>query len=140
MSDLKTLLTGVYVDQGQLTGEAVVAVAAPQDHPLHHYFEWDDAKAGHKYRVHQAERLIRSIKIETTPPSADDGPHYVRAFVSNRQAGLTDQNGYSPIEEVVTDDLSYRMLLKSFQRQVNELERRFGHLKEFRDIMAKAAG
>lgn len=140
MSDLKSLLNGIYVQRGQLDGETVVAEATPQDHPLHNHFEWDDSKAGHRFRVHQAEKLIRRVKIETLPPSADDGPHYVRAFVSNRQAGIPDRNGYSPIEDVVQDDISYQMLLKAFQRQVSELERRFGHLKEFRDIMTRAAG
>jgi hypothetical protein len=131
MSDLKLLLHGIYVQRGQLDGETVVAEATPQEHPLHNYFEWDDNKAGHKYRVHQAEKLIRRVKVESAPPSADDGPHYVRAFVSNRQAGIPDRNGYSPIEEVVSDPLQYQMLLRSLQRQVNELQRRFGHLKEF---------
>ena len=140
MSDLKSLLTGIYQDHGQLDGETIVAVATPPEHPLHNYFEWDNGVAGHKYRVHQAEKLIRRIKIETVPPSADDGPHYVRAFISNRQAGIPNSNGYSPIEDVVRDDVSYQMLLRAFQRQVNELERRFGHLSEYREIMRKAAG
>src|SRR5215212_6920839 len=111
MSDLKSLLNGIYTEHNRLDGETIVAVAADSEHPLHNYFEWDDNRAAHKYRVVQAERLIRRIKVETLPPSADDGPHYVRAFVSNRQAGITDRNGYSPIDEVVADDISYQMLL-----------------------------
>lgn len=139
MSDLKSLLNGIYVERGQLDGETVVAEATPSNHPLHHHFEWDDNKAGHKYRVHQANRLIRRVKMETVSPTADDGPHYVRAFVSNYQAGIPDRNGYSPIEEVVSDPIQYQMLLRSLQRQVNELQRRFGHLKEFGETMRAAA-
>lgn len=138
---LKDLLTGIYVDRGTLDGETVVNEAQAPEHPLHHRFEWDDRVAGHKYRVQQAEQMIRSVKIETAPPSANDGPHYVRAFVSNRQSGNEAQpNGYQPVEEVVADPLRRRMLLRALKRQVDELQRRYGHLEEFRTILEQAAG
>lgn len=135
MPDLKTLLTGIYEEHQKLDGELVVAEAANPQHPLHGRFEWDDSVAGHKYRVIQAERMIRAIKIETAPPSEDDGPHYVRAFVSNHQIAHPTRTGYSPIDEVVQDDVAYQMLLRAFKRQVNEMHRRYGHLKEYRAIM-----
>jgi len=143
VSDLKTLLTGIYQDRGRLDGETVVHVtqSAGPAHPLYTYFEWDDAVAGHQYRVQQANKLIRTVKIETRSPTINDGPHFVRAFVSNRQAGTGERNsGYSPIENVVQDDVSYQMLLRAFKRQVAELERRYGHLVEYREIMRKAGG
>lgn len=140
MSDLKSLLTGIWVNHGRLDGELVVEEARPEDHPLHTYFEWDDNIAGPKFRVIQAEKLIRRVKIETRPPSVDDGPHYVRAFISNRQAGRVGQSGYSPIEEVAKDDVSYQMMLRAFRRQVDELNRRYGHLSEYPQVMRDAAG
>ena len=52
--------------QGVLTAKAVLKVAQDRDNPLHEYFEWDDTEAAEKYRLSQAENLIRRVKIEVT--------------------------------------------------------------------------
>lgn len=140
MSDLRTLLTDIYEKHGKLDGETVVAVATDPAHPLHSHFEWDDTIAARQHRITQGNTLIRKVTIQTLPPTADQGPHYVRAFVSNKQSGAPDRNGYSPLDEIVADPQRYKMLLSAFQRQINDLERRYGHLEEYSDLMAKAAG
>lgn len=47
-----------------LTGDAVVEESASASAPLHPFFEWDDAIAGHKYRVRQAQGLIRAVVVK----------------------------------------------------------------------------
>jgi hypothetical protein len=65
-------------NNGLLKPSYVVKAAADKDSRLHQYFEWDDVKAAHSYRVSQARAIIRSVIItrddEDTPP--------IRAFVS----------------------------------------------------------
>lgn len=51
-------------NQGKLTPEQVLEVARDPRHPLHSHFEWDDAAAGEAFRLGQARRLIRSVKVE----------------------------------------------------------------------------
>lgn len=69
MSGITTLkiaaLTEIETTNGELTPEGLVEAATPPEHPLHDYFEWDDAKAGAKYRIDQARTLIRSVKVLT---------------------------------------------------------------------------
>ena len=51
---------------GHVSSEALVEESRPEDAPLHPAFEWDDAKAAERYRVHQASTLIRAvITVET---------------------------------------------------------------------------
>lgn len=48
---------------GQLIPENIINAASKKDNPLHVAFEWDDTTAGHKFRLHQASQLTRSITI-----------------------------------------------------------------------------
>lgn len=50
--------------EGRLTPDAVLKAAKNPRHPLHEAFEWDDAKAGHAYRISQARELIARVRIE----------------------------------------------------------------------------
>jgi hypothetical protein len=48
---------------GLLLAEKVVEAARPKESRLHDYFLWNNATAGHLYRLEQAEQLIRSFQI-----------------------------------------------------------------------------
>lgn len=49
---------------GILGPDALVEDATPNDSPWHDQFEWNNAEAGHQYRVGQARVIIASIRIE----------------------------------------------------------------------------
>ena len=51
---------------GTLTPNRVLEAAKDKRTALHKYFEWDDKKAGHAYRLEQARQLIRSVECEVT--------------------------------------------------------------------------
>lgn len=46
-------------DEGTVTREKIVELAAKKSHPLHPFFEWDDTKAAHEHRLERAYQLIR---------------------------------------------------------------------------------
>lgn len=46
-----------------VTAEIVVSEARNERHPLHHLFEWDDRKAGEKFRKMQAYAMILSSRF-----------------------------------------------------------------------------
>lgn len=144
MSDLRETLTAIYKDRGELTPQAVVDEARSESHPLHSRFEWDDEKAGEAYRRVQAGALIRSVKIVYTETPAGE-KRSVRAFsargnsptVENREPA--DIGGYAPTEELVRDDISRKILLRELQREVQALQRKYGHLEEFAAIITSVA-
>jgi len=48
---------------GVLTAARVVQEAINPQSPLHAYFQWDNRKAAHAYRLQQAQYLLRSIEV-----------------------------------------------------------------------------
>lgn len=49
--------------KGIIKPEKVVEAAENPSSPLHSYFEWDDAKASHQWRLTEARELLRSFRI-----------------------------------------------------------------------------
>lgn len=136
MGDLRTALTNIYQNYGELTPQIVVDEARPKNAPLHSHFEWDNREAGEAYRRMQAARLIRSVPLQY---DSTDRTKYVRAFSSVREAGDPAAQGYQPTEEVLADPLSAKILLRECERAIADLQRKFGHLAEFADLLRKAA-
>jgi hypothetical protein len=86
----------------------VVGDASDPDSPLHAYFDWNDANAAHRYRLEQARRLIRSVKlvVETTEDSRAV-PVYVRD-----PAAPDEQQGYRALASIKSDDDGARAVLE----------------------------
>lgn len=132
MSSLRESLSGLYATHGRLTDRLVVAAAEPQDHPLHDQFEWDDSVAGPEFRLVQAQRLIRSVKVRYGESESDDG-HQVRRYHSVRSP---DQPfTYMDVEDLATDDITSKIVLNEMEREWKQLARRYGHLKEFLQLV-----
>ena len=59
-------LRAIQDEEGRLTPDTVLRAAKNPRHPLHDVFEWNDAKAGHAWRVEQARALIARVRLEIT--------------------------------------------------------------------------
>lgn len=79
--------------KGRLTPPAVVDAARDNRHPLHRFFEWDDALAAEGYRLEQARTLIRSVRI-----IREDDEEPAPAFLSIADKGGTS---YRALQEVM---------------------------------------
>lgn len=136
MSDLRAVLTGIYEKHGELSEQVVVDEARPKNAPLHHRFEWNNAIAGEAYRRIQAGELIRSVRIRFDVAGERKS---VRGFVSARETGDVERGGYLPTEEVLEDELALKLLLRELERAIADLKRKYGHLKEFAELIREAA-
>lgn len=140
MSDLRTQLTGIYKQHGELTPQIVVDEARPQDAPLHNRFEWDNEIAGEKYRLVQAAQLIRAVRIEYTTPGSEE-KKFIRAFASLHESSDDGiREGYAPTEEILEDPMTRRILLRNMERDIAVLKKRYGHLQEFAQMMRQEFG
>lgn len=139
MSELRDILTDIYVRRGSLTATDVVEESVPVDSPLHHRFEWDDGVAGERFRLTQASALIRSAKVRFIEPDTKEAKE-VRAFISVRETAEPDRCGYQPTEEVLADPLASTILLRELERAISDLKRRYGHLKDFREVIRRGFG
>lgn len=100
---------------GPLTADRVLTEAMNARSPLHRYFEWDDEKAAHQFRLEQARRLIRSIEVVLEDAKGKQVP--MRAYYSVKDA--EGQRGYEPMQFVfATPELADQVI----QEAVTQLE------------------
>lgn len=119
-------LERIYNRDGSITPEAVVEDSTDPSAPLHGCFEWDNEKAAHKYRITQAQGIIRCIVSVDTPASPETS---VRAFVSTRQV-------YKPITVVLDDESAREELLRSAKAELENFKRKYATLKELSAVFA----
>lgn len=118
---------------GDLNSFIVVDAARDPNHPLHSRFEWDDSVAGEKYRLTQAQELLR-ITFRPDP----NAPTTLRAFVAIKGAG-TPQSTYTPTQEALEDPVSRSILLKQMERDWETFKARYEHMAEFAELVKREA-
>lgn len=128
-------LLDIRSERGQLTPQDVVDVARDESHPLHARFEWDNELAGEAFRRVQASELIRSVKVVYTQ-SPEGEERKVRRW--SALPSEKDQCGYIPTEEAMQDPFTAKLLLREAEREFKTFQRKYGHLKEFADMVADA--
>ena len=117
-------LQRIYERDGVIEPETVVAESQTPSAPLHSCFEWDDEKAAHKYRITQAQTIIRSIVVveEATQPET-------RAFVNV-------QREYHPVSVVVRNPEKREILLQNALNELRWFERKYNTLQELSNVFA----
>jgi hypothetical protein len=105
-------LESIRVSTGQLIPENIVSAASSKENPLHVAFEWDDSVAGHKFRLHQASQLTRSITI-----IREEHPQPFRFFTLVRDDNQP-RASYLPTETVVKRPDLYEDGLARLKREL----------------------
>jgi hypothetical protein len=115
-------------NNGRLTPELVVAEASPRNSPLHEAFEWNDAKAGKKWRLEQASHMIRSIEVVRVTPEQNKP---IRAFVSV----LRDEDrSYTSTAHALSDPELRSQVVQQAWRDLEAWRQRHAELIEFAAI------
>lgn len=104
---------------GRASAQELVDVAADPANPAHPAFEWDNEIAGNQWRVEQARRIIRSIRVVADIRS----PISVIAFVRDPEAKDEAQGYVATTVLRVDHDLSRRALVDEVRRAVAAMER-----------------
>jgi len=135
MTTLREWMLDVRDRNGQeLTPEAVVVAASDPTSPAHHRFTWDDTAAARQWRLEEARRLIREVRITFV---ANDKPTTLRAFHSVRSA--SGRTVYEPTETIAADPVSAEMLSRQMRRDWLDFKRRWQDFNEFRLLIAAEA-
>lgn len=125
---LREQLQNVYDTHGQLTPALVVDIARDKQHPLHDRFEWNDKVAGEAWRRQQAHELIRSVKVVYREADDTNPEKSVRAFHAVR---ADKGHVYEPVDKVIADDFTRRLVLQDMEREWRALHRRYQNFEEF---------
>ncbi|WP_157266465.1 hypothetical protein [Azohydromonas aeria] len=116
MDTIKSELERIAAEHdGLLRPEDVVKQAADKAHPLHEHFQWDNTTAAHQWRLEQARRLIRSVRIEVPNQPAVA----VQAFVSIPSDRKQEGGGYRALDAVLDNEFMTRQLAAEMQAKVN---------------------
>lgn len=103
---------------GRLSPAAVVETARDPSSPLHHCFDWDNTSAAESWRIEQARRLIRSVRVVVTHEDVEVRvPRYVRDTACE-----PERQGYVTFEQLQREPENARKLL------VYEFERASTHV------------
>lgn len=129
MGTLREELQALYEVHGDLTPAMVVEAARPEDHPLHGRFEWDNGRAGSKYRLFQAQQLIRSVRIRVIDEDDPSRNYDIRAYQMVRKSD--GSRAYQSTTEVVQDPFISRLILANMEREWRSLRERYEQFHEF---------
>jgi hypothetical protein len=80
----------------------IVKDAASPESVYHNFFEWDDRKAGPKFRLQQARHLLQSLRVIYHDPEGKrvSVRKYIRVILS-KPADTELRSGYVPRMEVI---------------------------------------
>lgn len=102
---------------GRLEPKHIVDAAENRRHPLHPFFEWNDAKAAAMHRLDTARRLTRSIVlVDTDKPEATP----VRPWISVQDSGVAYRSHEAVLSEVA---LQLAVLKRAYADLVGWMER-----------------
>jgi len=118
---------------GILKPDHVVAEATDPGNPLHDKFEWDDAVAGHKYRLDQARKLIKAFVV--LYPGVDQP---VPCYVNLRKDRGTDEQGYRKIEDVFSNEFLLESLMEDAMNDLRSFEKKYEMLKALAPVFEAA--
>jgi len=116
---------------GIVTPDMVINDAKPANSPLHDYFEWDDATAGHAYRKWQARNLLHSIRLVTIQDGVKTSEHRVILSVPKTDES---ERGYMIAETAMGNPLWRAALLEQAARDLASWRARYQDLAELADL------
>lgn len=115
----------------EVTPEQVVEAAKDTATELHKCFTWDDTIAAHKWRLSEADRLIRMIVV-TPDEKEQEAPQFVqRVYVASDE----NDNRYQRIDATVRNDDAYQKLLEQARRDAEIFKSRYSSIAELREVI-----
>ena len=116
-------------EKGMLTPYDVVNAARDEKSPLHNSFDWDDSRAGEKYRLMQARIMLATVKVEFT---GEKRQLYYNAVV---KVNNIPTRGYFPIEQVMSDEELHKQVLRQAIQEIEHAQKKYNSLREFRGVI-----
>lgn len=112
------------------TPEQIVEKATDESTELHKCFEWDDSAAAHKYRLSQAQGIVRCLVMVNEKVEDKELPK-VRAIVSTNMR----ENTYEPVKITIRNVDSYERLKAEALRELEAFRKKYAVIEEIGDII-----
>ena len=119
------------------TASEIVNMASDPGKESYKLFDWDDAVAGPKWRLHQASKILGALKVEfvkkETEPDWKEKEKIipVRLFYGNP---MEEQKGYAAITTIMANDDMYQQLLERAKMELRAFQKKYLILTELESI------
>lgn len=121
-------------EKGFITPAIVLEDAKQKSSPLHDWFEWNNDKAAVKWRLEQAQLLIRGINVEITNQGKTT---QIRAFFSIKPTNELDSDTkkvYVSLESMQSDDRKRDQVIAYAKRELILWSDRYAQYSELKPI------
>lgn len=131
----RAALASLAARDGFVTPSTVLDEARDPDSALHPHFVWDDTEAAERYRLVQAQGLIRRYKI--TVVTAAEQTVRVRAYTS-----LPSEDGpaYMDTREAMSQPGSRELIMQQAMRDIAALRAKYQALLDFDEVLRASIG
>lgn len=107
-----------------LTPESLVEYARDELSPIHDLFEWNDYIAAEKYRIVQAQNIIKNIRCEV---QGDNAPIITRAFICIPGG----QSRYVTLETTMNNKTYLQHMIDESKKEALNYMAKYHHIIEF---------
>lgn len=111
--------------QGKGTARALLDASSDPSSQTHHCFDWSDASAGDKWRLHQATNYWGALRVVIE--SSGDEPKASPAFIPIRIN--RNERSYRPIQEVLENPDWTTQMLEQAKRELDSFRKRYAMLE-----------
>ena len=133
MTIQEALLAIANRDGGKITPAAVIAEARDESSVLHNSFTWDNTEAADKWRVYEAQKLIRECRVSV---DRNGKKEQVIAFIglSIDRDDYAPKNPYRLASDVANCDDLCEVAVRDVLHQLKALKARYEHLKRLQSV------
>lgn len=129
-------------EDGSLDTEEVFTAAQLPSSALHGYYNWDSTHAAHQHWLKVTRELIQSFKIEFV--DANNVSRHIPGYVSivsreEEKATSTSKRIYFSTPVAMSNEVMRKQLLDGLRRELRVLRGKYGHLKEYAELVKESA-
>jgi len=117
---------------GMVNPVTVVEESIPEKAVLHECFEWDNSKAGQKWREQQVRVILGNLV--TVYMSENEVEHIGRTFVNVATESEDFSRSYLSMSNAISNKDYRKQLLDTAKREFESFRRKYRDLKEFAKI------
>lgn len=116
--------------QGRITPEIVLKEATKNKNPLHKYFDWDNDRAAHQWRIQQTRYMIRSIEVQI----GNEETVIVRKFYSLEDDEDGGEVTYIDVDVIKDSSLLRQQIIQRALKEIKYWQEKYKSYKEFDGI------
>ena len=129
-------VAGKYIDKisggKKITPQELVDASRSKTSPLHNEFEWNDTIAAEKYRLAQAQNIIRHlVVIKTDTEEVREARD--RAYVSTGERN----NVYVPLQEALSNEKWRSNLMKAAEEDMRKFTVKYYRLEKLSGVISE---